>query len=73
MSNHTTLGDDDAVELAEMLEFLHDLFGSAPDAFGEALDRHTGGGYSIDELRADLARFAFLAGGDGERLFGTQP
>lgn len=26
-------------------------------------------GYELDELNADLARFAFLLGDDGDRLF----
>lgn len=69
----TFICDDDAVELAEILEFLHDLIGSAPDTLADVLSRFTGGGYDLDELRADLARFAFLLGGDSERLFGAQP
>ena len=65
--------DDDAVELAEMLEFLHDWVASAAPELAPSLDRFTGGGYPLSQLRADLARFAFLAGGDGERLFGSRP
>ena len=68
----TTISDDDAVELAEMLEFVHDLISSAPDTLADVLGRFTGGGYELDELRADLARFVFLLGGDSERLFGAQ-
>jgi hypothetical protein len=67
------LAADEAVELGEMLEFLHDFIDYAPDALGEWLTRFTGGGYDIGELRADLARFVFLLGGDGERfVFGAQ-
>jgi hypothetical protein len=67
------LADIDLVELGEMLEFLHDLVASNPDVIADVLERFIGGdGYSLDELRADLARFAFLLGGDGERLFGNQ-
>jgi hypothetical protein len=74
MSAGVTVSDDDAVELAEMLEFLHDWTGLLPGALTESLARFVGGdGYVIEDLRADLARFAFLLGGDGERLFRTQP
>ena len=66
------LADIDLVELGEMLEFLHDLIASAPDIVGDVLHRFVGDGYSLDELKADLARFAFLLGGDGERLFGSE-
>lgn len=73
MSAASALNDDDAVELGEMLEFLHDLIDYAPDPLEEWLACFTGGGYSIDELRADLARFVFLLGGSGERLvFGDE-
>jgi len=68
-----TLEADDAVELAEMLEFLRDWIDYAPDALAEWLNRFTGGGYELDELRGDLARFAFLLGGDGYRfVFGGE-
>ncbi|MGH9117834.1 MAG: hypothetical protein ACRD0A_08120 [Acidimicrobiales bacterium] len=59
---------EDAVELGEMLEFLHHWIDDAPDALAEGLGRFTGGGFGIDELAAALARFAFLLGGDGERF-----
>lgn len=68
MSGTGALRDDEVVELAEMLEFLHDWVDSAPHALGESLARFTGGGYTLDELRADLGRFVFLLGGDGGRL-----
>lgn len=68
-----TLQADDAVELGELLEFLHDILGYAPGALLEArLARLTAGAYTLAELRADLARFAFLLGGDGDRfVFGS--
>ena len=62
------LRDEDVFELGEMLEFLHDWIDYAPDALDEWLARFTGGGYSLDELRADLARFVFLLGGDDSRF-----
>jgi hypothetical protein len=67
-----TLDAIDAVELAELLEFVHDWLADAPARVAASLRRHGGPGYGIDDLRADLARFAFLLGGDGERLFGDQ-
>ena len=68
------LADIDLVELGEMLEFVHDLVASDPDVIGHVLHRFIGAdGYRVDQLRADLARFAFVLGGDGERLFGSQP
>jgi phage-related minor tail protein len=66
------LADIDLVELGEMLEFLHDLIASAPNVIAAVLHRFVGAGYSLEELKADLARFAFLVGGDGERLFGSE-
>lgn len=69
-----SLNAEDAVELGELLEFLHDWIDYAPDALSEWLYRFTGGaGYDLGQLRADLARFAFLLAGDGERLFRTNP
>jgi hypothetical protein len=35
------------------------------------LHRFTKGGYSVRDLQADLARYAFLLGDDGDRLFGA--
>jgi hypothetical protein len=68
------LNAEDAVELGELLEFLHDFLGYIPAVLTESLARFVGGdGYALEDLRADLARFAFLLGGDGERLFGTTP
>jgi hypothetical protein len=63
-----TLNPLDAVELGEMLEFVHDWLGSDRPRAGDSLGRFTAGGYTLDELRADLARFAFLLGGDGDRF-----
>jgi hypothetical protein len=63
------LRDDDIVELGELLEFLHDILGYSPGVLLEArLARLTGGAYTLEELRADLARFAFLLGGDATRF-----
>lgn len=68
MSGHTNLRDDDAVELTELLEFLGDWIDAAHNDLADAMASFTNDGYTVDELRADLARFAFLLGGDGERF-----
>jgi hypothetical protein len=72
-----TLPGEAAWELGEMLEFLYDWIAydhdRGHDTLSRSLDRFTGYGYTIDELRADLARFSFLLGGDGQRLiFGAE-
>jgi hypothetical protein len=62
----------DAVELGELLEFLGRWLACDGDRVAASFGRFVGSvGYDIDELRADLSRFAFLLGGtDGELLFG---
>lgn len=59
---------EDAFELGELLEFLGGWLEDGSDVFVDALACFCGPGYSLGELRADLARFAFLLGGDGERF-----
>lgn len=61
----------DAGELVEMLAFLEDWL-DGPDTADHAgsLRRFTSGGYSLADLQADLARFGFLLGDDGDRFFG---
>lgn len=62
----------DAVELGEFLGFLVRWLDSSDDGVAGSLQRFVGNAsYDIDELRMDLARFAFLVGGhDSELLFG---
>lgn len=62
----------DAVELGELLEFLADWLVDGGELLAASLGRFVGSAaYDVDELRADLARFAFLLGAtDGEVLFG---
>lgn len=61
----------DAAELVEMLAFLGDwLDGTDTAELAGSLRRFTSGGYSLADLQTDLARFAFLLGDDGDRLFG---
>jgi len=69
-----SLDATDAVELGELLEFLHDWTGHLPVLVSRSLASYIGGeGYGLDDLRGDLARFAFLLGGDGGRLFPAAP
>lgn len=53
---------EDAVELAELLEFVGDWL---KDAAVERSLEGFGGGGSAGVLRADLGRFVFLLGGTG--------
>lgn len=60
----------DAAELIEMLSFLADWLDDSDSAdLAGSLRRFTSGGYSLADLQADLARFTFLLGDDGERFF----
>lgn len=68
MSGQTCLRDQDAVELGEMLEFIRDWTSYAFDDLADHMSRFTAGGYTLTELRADLNRFAFLLGRDGDDL-----
>jgi hypothetical protein len=63
MSAELSLRDLDALELGELLEFVRDFLTAEADAITPALDRFAHG-YPLGELNADLARFAFLLGGD---------
>lgn len=60
---------EDAVELAELLEFLANWIEHTSRA-GRALIPFVswGSGYDAAGLRADLARFAFLLGGSNPTL-----
>lgn len=55
-----------AVELGELLEFLGGWLDHAPGLLADVLAGFCGAGYTVEDLRADVARFAFLLGGDGE-------
>ncbi|MFI8586739.1 hypothetical protein ACIGG9_18185 [Pseudonocardia alni] len=65
-----SLDAGDAAELVEMLAFLGDWLDGTDTDFAGSLRRFTSGGYSLADLHADLARFAFLLGDDGDRLVG---
>ena len=59
----------DAWELAELLGFVADFLAKAEGPLLRAdFAAHSAGAYQLNELRADLARFAFLLGGDGDRF-----
>lgn len=62
------VGAEHTIELGELLEFLGSWLDHSPDALADALAGFCGRGYTIEDLRADVARFAFLLGGGGERL-----
>lgn len=59
------LAHDHAGELTEMLEFLNAWLTSDRALLDASLHRYVGhSAYNIDRLKADLARFTFLLGGD---------
>lgn len=75
MSRPVRLQAEDAVELAELCEFLADWIEHNHTRAGRALPPFVSwcSGYDAAELRADLRRFAFLLGGTNPRLvFGDE-
>ena len=68
----TRLDAAGAAELAEMLQFIAGWIAADPGRLGPSLRDWAGHpAYSLDSLRADLERFAFLLGGsDGEHILG---
>ena len=61
----------DAMELVEMLTFLGEWLDSSDGpALNASLQRFAHDAHDTADLRTDLARFAFMLGGDGEPLFG---
>jgi hypothetical protein len=63
------LRPDEVVELREMLEFLGDWLND--QRVTASYHQFTFGLLTADELRADLARFAFLLGGSAYLLVDT--
>ena len=65
----------DAIELAEMLQFLSQWLTCDPAHLGASLEEFAGNpAYGIGRLRDDLERSVFLLGGsDGEPMFGLPP
>jgi hypothetical protein len=70
----TNLDTSDIVELAELLQFLHDWLATDPTRLGESLNGFVRSrAYDLGELQADLNKFIFLLGAsDGESLFGPE-
>jgi len=68
----TTLDTGDAIELAELLQFLSGWLARDPGRLGASLEAFAGHpAHGTAQLRQDLDRFVFLLGGDdGESLFG---
>jgi hypothetical protein len=66
----TSLDTADAIELAELLQFLAGWLAADPATLSPSLLAYVGHpAYGLDTLRCDLDRFAFLLGGnDGEYL-----
>ena len=60
------LRPEEVVELREMLEFLGDWLSDRRVA--ASYRQFTSGLLTVDDLRADLTRFAFLLGGGGYLL-----
>jgi hypothetical protein len=60
-----TLAPDHAVELTELLEFLAGWLTTDREQLNASLLRYVGHPtYDINRLKADLARYGFLLGGD---------
>lgn len=67
----TSLDTVDAIELAELLQFILDWLSSDKQLRRSFASFVGHPAYSIDELQHDLRRFTFLLGGDdGENLAG---
>jgi hypothetical protein len=66
-----SLDAGDAIELSELLEFLAAFFNDHDIV--SALGQFTASSYSIEELLADLGRFAFLLGGTSEQFIVDPP
>jgi hypothetical protein len=66
---------DDAVELTELLQFIDNWLTNDHDQLNTSLRRFVGHpSYNISRLKADLARFTFLLGGDTDGdLFQPSP
>jgi hypothetical protein len=69
------LAPDHAAELTELLEFLNAWLASDYHQLNASLHHYVGHpAYNINHLKADLARFTFLLGGDTDgELFQPPP
>lgn len=69
MSRPICLQAEDAVEFAELCEFLADWIAHDHQRADRSLTPFVAcAGYDVGELQADLRRFAFLLGGTNPRL-----
>jgi hypothetical protein len=69
-----TLAPEHAAELTELLEFLNAWLTSDYHALNASLYQFVGHpAYDIERLKADLARFAFLLGGDPDGVLFQPP
>ena len=69
---HVQLVASDAAELTELLSFLIDWIDSDHTQLSASLHHFAGhNAYDTAALRADLARFLFLLGGDEQPLLGS--
>lgn len=59
---HVTMDAVDAVELGEALGWLRDWFASDHDTLAVSMRRYSFGLIPLDEIDADLGRFARLLG-----------
>ncbi len=60
-------------ELVELVELVADWLAGASDVFADASAAFAGEACTVEDLRADVARSAFVLGGDGERsIFGGE-
>lgn len=66
-SSHVRLVPEEALELAELLEYVARWVGCSHGSASWA--EFTGSGYSPVEFQADLARFVFLLGGTSAGMF----
>jgi hypothetical protein len=71
----TRIDTTDALELAELLQFIKDWLTVHQATLTPSFLAYIGHpAYDLDALRNDLDRFAFLLGGnDGESLLGQDP
>ena len=59
-----TLDAADAIELTEALGWLRDWFAADRDTLAASMRRHSYDLIPLDEIDDDLARFAWLLGGE---------
>jgi hypothetical protein len=72
--SETTINTGHAAELAEILQFLADWIAADREHLDTSLAEFIGSrGYHLNELPADLHRYAFLLGGNDGQAFLNEP